>query len=71
MKEALDPHDLDTARRIRDAGVRCLLDAYRDAGLRGLCGTGRFEVAVGALKQMDIEAVLHEEDAGERPAGSR
>lgn len=29
------------------------LEAYRDAGIRGLCGEGRWEVAVDAVRRID------------------
>ncbi len=54
--------DREIARRVRDAGIRRLLEAYEEAGIRGLCGTGRFEVAVDALRDLDLDAVLQECD---------
>lgn len=54
--------DREIARRVRDAGIRRLLEAYEEAGIRGLCGSGRFEVAVDALRDLDLDAVLQECD---------
>lgn len=54
--------DREIARRVRDAGIRRLREAYEEAGIRGLCGSGRFEVAVDALRDLDLDAVLQECD---------
>ena len=54
-----DPaRDLDLAAAVRDAVLHALLDAWEDAGMRGLCAEGRFEAAVGALRSLDIAAML-------------
>ena len=37
----------DLAKRIRDACLEALLQAYEDAGVQGLCAEGRWEAAVG------------------------
>lgn len=55
--------DREIVRRVLDVGVQCILEAYEDAGMRGLCGTGRFEVAVDALRHLDPIAVLQEIDS--------
>ena len=44
----------DLAKRIRDACLEALLQAYEDAGVQGLCAEGRWEVAVGALKTVEL-----------------
>ena len=46
-----DPERL--AAVVRDACVREALRAYEDAGLQGLCGEGRWEYAVQALRALD------------------
>lgn len=51
----------EIARRVRDACVRRLEEAYEDAGIRGLCGEGRFEVAKDALRQALPDALLSDE----------
>jgi hypothetical protein len=54
-----DPaRDLELAAAVHDAVLRELLDAWEDAGIRGLCAEGRFEAAVGALRSLDLAAVL-------------
>ena len=50
----------DLAKRIRDACLEALLQAYEDAGIQGLCAEGRWEVAVGALKRVELEPLLRE-----------
>jgi hypothetical protein len=50
----------DLAKRIRDACLEALLQAYEDAGVQGLCAEGRWEVAVGALKTVELVPLLRE-----------
>lgn len=48
----------EMAGALRDACLRILLDAYEDAGMRGLCGEGRWEVAVQELRRADPYAIV-------------
>jgi hypothetical protein len=50
----------DLAKRIRDACLEALLQAYEDAGMQGLCAEGRWEAAVGALKTVELAPLLRE-----------
>lgn len=50
--------DLQLAAALRETLLRELLDAWEDAGIRGLCAEGRFEAAVGALRSLDLAAAL-------------
>jgi hypothetical protein len=50
----------DLAKRIRDACLEAVLQAYEDAGVQGLCAEGRWEAAVGALWTLDLAPLLHE-----------
>ena len=50
----------DLAKRIRDACLEAMLQAYEDAGMQGLCAEGRWEAAVGALKTIELAPLLHE-----------
>jgi len=50
----------DIAKRIRDACLEAVLQAYEDAGIQGLCAEGRWEVAVGALRTLDLAPLLRE-----------
>lgn len=42
----------------RDAVVDLLLEAYEDAGVRGLCGEGRWEAAVGAIRHAQTASIM-------------
>ena len=50
----------DLAKRIRDACLEAVLQAYEDAGVQGLCAEGRWEAAVGALKIVELAPLLRE-----------
>ena len=52
----MEPEDL--AKRIRDACLEALLQAYEDAGVQGLCAEGRWVAAVGALKTVELAPLL-------------
>lgn len=49
-------------RRIAEAVRRACADAaeaaYEDAGIRGLCAEGRWEVALEAVRRVDVEGVI-------------
>lgn len=53
------------AESIREAFVEAALAAYEDARVRGLCHEGAWEIAVGALRQVDVAALLERESAPE------
>ncbi len=42
---------------VRDACVRAALEAYEDGGIRGLCAEGRFELAVDAMRAIDLQTI--------------
>ena len=42
------------AERVRAALIHAALDAYQDAAIRGLCAEGAWEVAVAALRGLDL-----------------
>ena len=55
------PMNLDNfAKRIRDACLEAVLQAYEDSGVQGLCAEGRWEAAVGALRTLDLAPLLRE-----------
>ena len=56
------------AKRIRDACLEAVLQAYEDAGVQGLCAEGRWEAAVGALQTLDLAPLLRE---CQRPVSDR
>lgn len=49
---------LEIAERIRRACVEAALAAYEDGGIRGLCGEGRWEYAIAAVRHLDLNGVL-------------
>jgi hypothetical protein len=49
---------------IRSACLRAAIDAYEDAGLRGLCEEGRWECAVDAIRNLDLRSLLEGTDTG-------
>lgn len=50
----------DLAKRIREACLEAVLQAYEDSGVQGLCAEGRWEAAVGALRTIDLSPLVHE-----------
>lgn len=46
------------AQAVRDACVQAALDGYEQAGMSGLCAEGRWEMAVDAMRSLDLAAVL-------------
>ncbi len=56
------------AEAVRVACIKAALDAYEEGGVLGLCAEGRWEYAISALRQLDVEAVAA--TWGERDAES-
>ena len=50
----------DLATLIREACLEAILQAYEDTGIQGLCAEGRWEVAVDALRGLDLTPLLRE-----------
>jgi hypothetical protein len=50
----------DVAKRIRQACLEAVLQAYEDAGMQGLCAEGRWEAAISALRTVDLAPLLRE-----------
>ncbi|MCC7270840.1 MAG: hypothetical protein IT468_08960, partial [Rhodocyclaceae bacterium] len=48
----------DIAETVRRACVEAALAAYEDAQVRGLCREGAWEVAIEAVRSLDIAAVV-------------
>jgi hypothetical protein len=55
-------HRTDTAAVVAETVRAACLDAarqaYEDAGMRGLCGDGRWEAALSAIRHLDLSSVL-------------
>lgn len=46
------------AQEVREACVRAALDGYEQAGLGGLCAEGRWEMAIDAIRALDLGSVI-------------
>ncbi|HSM57043.1 MAG TPA: hypothetical protein VK879_12900 [Candidatus Sulfomarinibacteraceae bacterium] len=55
-----DAADVQLARAVRDACARAALAAYEGAAMDGLCHEGAWEVAVGAIRVLDVERIVDE-----------
>ena len=49
---------LDLAEAVRSACLQAALDAYEQAGVSGLCGEGRWEIAVQTIRNLDLVQLL-------------
>ena len=45
---------LALAEQVRAACLQAALDAYERAGIAGLCGEGRWELAIQAIRTLDL-----------------
>jgi hypothetical protein len=41
----------------REAYVRAAIDGYEQGGISGLCADGRFEMAVDAVRTLDLDGI--------------
>jgi hypothetical protein len=49
---------MDAAEAVRRACIDAAERAHEDAGVRGLCPEGRWEAAIGAMRALDLRAVI-------------
>lgn len=59
-----DPRDI--AEAVRRACVEAALEAYEDAQIRGLCREGAWEVAIEAVRTLDVAALIAAADSVEK-----
>jgi len=52
---------LKIARAVQQACIQAASDAYENAAISGLCDEGALEAAIGAIRMLDLEAVLNGE----------
>jgi len=52
------PDSRRVAEATRRALVEAAIEAYEEAGLSGLCAEGRWEVAIGAIRDFDVGPVI-------------
>ena len=50
----------DLAKRIRQACLEAVIQAYEDGGIQGLCAEGRWELAVSTLRALDLTPLLRD-----------
>jgi hypothetical protein len=50
----------DVAEAVRRACAEAAEGAYEDAGIRGLCAEGRWEIALEAIRRVDLDPVVRE-----------
>ena len=54
------------AEAVRRACAEAAEGGYEDAGIRGLCAEGRWEMALEAVRRVDLDAVLRDVAAAGR-----
>jgi hypothetical protein len=57
------------AETVRQACIKAALEGYESAGISGLCADGRWEMAVEAIKTLDLGPLLAEIEEGEAYPG--
>lgn len=50
--------EIELAETIRAACLQTILEAYEGAGISGLCADGRWEIAVQALRGLDLRPLV-------------
>lgn len=51
-------HEHAMAERVRQACIEAALAAYEDASISGLCAEGALEVAISAVRGIDLDVLL-------------
>ena len=52
-------HDVNVlADSVRDACIDAAIRAYEHAGISGLCAKGRWELAIQAMREMDLQPAI-------------
>ncbi len=57
-KQLVDERARALAEAVRQSCVQTALAAYENARMDGLCHEGAWEMAVGALQQMDLAIIV-------------
>jgi hypothetical protein len=57
LRRAMERDRQQLAEQVRAALVETALMAYEDAALRGLCCEGAWEVAVSAMRELDLSSI--------------
>ncbi len=53
------PSEFQLAEVVREACMRAALEAYESAGISGLCAEGRWELAVQAIRILDLDPLIN------------
>jgi hypothetical protein len=54
------------AQAVREACVEAALRAYEEAGISGLCHEDRWEIAIDAMRNLDLAALIDHVDVPSR-----
>ncbi|MES1942083.1 acetyltransferase [Salinisphaera sp. T5B8] len=58
-----DTTGMNEAERIRAACIEAALAGYEEAAIAGLCGEGALEMAISAIRRLDMAEILGYGDA--------
>lgn len=50
------------AQKVREACLEAALRAYEEAGISGLCYEGRWEIAIDAMRNLDLAVLIEQLD---------
>lgn len=53
------------AEMMRAACIQAALQAYEEGGVLGLCAEGRWEYAISAMRQLDLNALINHPSSAE------
>jgi hypothetical protein len=59
----------EVLERVREALVHAALMAYEDASIQGLCSEGAWEVALAAMRDLDLTSVVAQRSEAHEPQG--
>lgn len=65
--QSTPPSPLTIAEAVHRACVETTLAAYEAARMDGLCHEGAWEIAVNALRQLDLDAILYRVSTATHP----
>lgn len=63
----IDSQTHQAATEVHQACIAAALEAYESAKMSGLCDEGAWEAAVGAMRMIDVDAILNR-PSQERPS---
>ncbi len=66
MSRQVERKEQAVALAVRDACARAAAEAWERAGMSGLCEEGRIDMALDAIRTLDVAAVLESVPNGER-----